>query len=54
MKRDKNDTEFATDELIKQSNNKKTKERVGHTVTPRPQNETDLIINEKKSKSTTL
>ncbi|WP_167395918.1 hypothetical protein [Lysinibacillus parviboronicapiens] len=54
MKRDKKDTEFATDETIKQSNIKKPNERVGHTETPHPQKEEDLIINEKKSKSTTL
>lgn len=54
MKRDQQDTEFATDETIKQSTIKKTNERVGHTKTPRPQNEEDLIINEKKSKSTSL
>jgi len=54
MKRDKKDTEFATDEPTKQSNNKKTNERVGHTEPPRPQHEEDLIINEKKSKSTSL
>jgi hypothetical protein len=54
MKRDKKDTEFATDEPTKQSNIKKPNERNGHTETARPQNEEDLIINEKKSKSTSL
>ncbi len=53
MKRDNKDTEFATDEPTKQSNIKKPNERNGHTETPRPQKE-DLIINEKKSKSTSL
>ncbi len=31
MKRDKKDTEFATDESAKSSNIKKPNERVGHT-----------------------
>ncbi|KPN96879.1 hypothetical protein [Lysinibacillus sp. ZYM-1] len=61
MKRDKKNTEFATDELIKQTfsrgadqgNIKKTNEREGHTELPRP-NEEDLIIDEKKGKSTSL
>jgi len=54
MKRDKKDTEFATDVPTKQTNSNKTKERGGHTETPRPHNEEDLIINEKKGKSTSL
>ncbi len=54
MKRDKKSTEFATDEPIKQSNIKKSNEREGHTEPPRPQSEEDLIIKEKKSKSTSL
>lgn len=54
MKRDKKDTEFATDESTKPSNIKKPNERVGHTETPRPSHEEDLIMNEKKSKSTSL
>lgn len=53
MKRDKKDTDFATEETIKHSNIKKHNERVGHAK-PRPQREEDLIIDEKKSKSTTL
>ncbi|WP_155591832.1 hypothetical protein [Lysinibacillus cavernae] len=60
MKRDKKITEFATDEPTKQTfsrraegNIKKSNEREGHTELPRP-NEEDLIINEKKGKSTSL
>lgn len=52
MKRDKKDTEFATDESAKSSNIKKPNERVGHTEPPRPKHEEDLIMDEKKSKST--
>lgn len=54
MKRDKKDTEFATDESTKSSNNKKPNEHAGHTEPPRPKHEEDLIMNEKKSKSTSL
>lgn len=54
MKRDKKDTEFATDESAKSSNIQKPNERVGHTEPPRPKHEEDLIMDEKKSKSTSL
>jgi len=54
MKRDKKDTEFATDMPTKQTKIKKTNERGGHTETPRPRDEEDLIMNEKKGKSTSL
>ncbi|MET4563327.1 hypothetical protein ABIA69_004524 [Lysinibacillus parviboronicapiens] len=54
MKRDKKDTEFATDEPTKQSNIKEPIERAGCAEPPRPKHEEDLIINEKKSKSTSL
>ncbi|KOY83532.1 hypothetical protein MHB44_11790 [Lysinibacillus sp. FSL H8-0500] len=59
MKRDKKITEFATDEPTKQSfsNGADLEKPNGHkgaTEPPRPQHEEDLIINEKKSKSTSL
>lgn len=55
MKRDKKDTEFATDMPTKQQTKiKKTNERGGYTETPRPHNEEDLIMDEKKGKSTSL
>lgn len=59
MKRDKKDTEFATDETIKQSfssgadssNIKKPNERNGHTEPARPPGD---VRNSKQSKSTSL
>ena len=59
MKRDKKNTEFATDEPTKQAfasgaDPKKTNGRKEYTVAPRPQREEDLIIDEKKGKSTSL
>ncbi|MFA1738769.1 hypothetical protein [Lysinibacillus fusiformis] len=61
MKRDKKNTEFATDEPTKQSFSSgadlgKIKEpngRKGYNKLPHPDKE-DLIINEKKGKSTSL
>lgn len=61
MKRDKKNTEFATDEPTKQTfssgaNPGKMKESTrgkGYTEPPHPDKE-DLIINEKKGKSTSL
>ena len=59
MKRDKKNTEFATDEPTKQSfasgeGLKKTNRRKGYTEAPRPQREEDLIMDEKNGKSTSL
>ncbi|MFJ8462075.1 hypothetical protein ACIQ57_23640 [Lysinibacillus xylanilyticus] len=51
MKRDKKDTEFATDESTKQSNIKKPNERDEHTEPTRPPGN---VRNAKKSKSTSL
>lgn len=60
MKRDKKNTEFATDEPTKQTfsreadpgTSKKRNEREGQSDLARPHD--DLIINEKKGKSTSL
>ncbi|MEA0555279.1 hypothetical protein U1P98_15495 [Lysinibacillus irui] len=60
MKRDKKNTEFATDEPTKQTfsrdadpgTSKKRNEREGQSDTAHPHE--DLIINEKKGKSTSL
>ena len=54
MKRDQKETEFATEEQIKQSTTKKNNGPIRHTRTPDPQTKQDLLIDEKKSKSTTL
>lgn len=54
MKRDKRETEFATEEQIKQSTIKKNNGRIRHTRTPDPQSKEDLILDEKKGKSTSL
>ncbi|WBF57262.1 hypothetical protein HXV90_16080 [Lysinibacillus sp. JK80] len=59
MKRDKKNTEFATDESTKQSfasgaDPKKPNGRKESTEAPRPQREEDLIMDEKKGKSTSL
>lgn len=59
MKRDKKNTEFATDEPTKQSfasgaDQKKPNGRKEYTEAPRPQREEDLIMDEKKGKSTSL
>ncbi|WP_175401645.1 MULTISPECIES: hypothetical protein [Lysinibacillus] len=51
MKRDKKDTEFATDESTKQSNIKKPNVRDEHTEPTRPPGD---VRNAKKSKSTSL
>lgn len=53
MKRDKKNTEFATDEPTKQSfasgaDPKKPNGRKEYTEAPRPQREEDLIMDEKK------
>jgi len=57
MKRDKKNTEFATDEPTKQSadpsNIKESNGRKGYTELPHPDKE-DIIIDEKKGKSTSL
>ena len=54
MKREQKETEFATEEQIKQSTNKNNNRPIKHTRTPDPQTKEDLIMDEKKSKSTTL
>lgn len=59
MKRDKKNTEFATDEPTKQAfasgaDQKKSNGRKEYTEVPRPQREEDLIMDEKKGKSTSL
>ncbi|MDP1392054.1 hypothetical protein Q8G28_03625 [Lysinibacillus capsici] len=59
MKRDKKNTEFATDEPTKQAfasgvDPKKPNGRKEYTEAPRPQREEDLIMDEKKGKSTSL
>ncbi|MBL3728808.1 hypothetical protein JIN86_04190 [Lysinibacillus sp. HST-98] len=59
MKRDKKNTEFATDEQTKQSfasgaDTKKPNGRKEYTEAPLPQREEDLIMDEKKGKSTSL
>ncbi|MED3875432.1 hypothetical protein [Lysinibacillus capsici] len=56
MKRDKKNTEFAIDEPTKQSfaSGADPKKPNGRTEAPRPQREEDLIVDEKKGKSTSL
>ncbi|WP_421052416.1 hypothetical protein [Lysinibacillus capsici] len=61
MKRDKKNTEFATDEPTKTKQSfasgadpKKPNGRKEYTEAPRPQREEDLIMDEKKGKSTSL
>lgn len=59
MKRDNKNTEFATDEPTKQAfasgaDPKKPNGRKESTEAPRPQREEDLIMDEKKGKSTSL
>ncbi|QSB10422.1 hypothetical protein JTI58_01510 [Lysinibacillus fusiformis] len=59
MKRNNKNTEFATDEPTKQAfasgaDPKKPNGRKEYTEAPRPQREEDLIIDEKKGKSTSL
>ncbi|MGF0471012.1 hypothetical protein [Lysinibacillus sphaericus] len=57
MKRDKKDTEFSTDEPTKQTFSTgaepESTRGKGYTEPPHPDKE-DLIINEKKGKSTSL